>query len=112
MHSSSLESASTIQAYNGEESSAPVNTEPKALSKDSSMPEEMILTIAVAASATLILVIIVVFVVLRMRGKRIGDNESAAHSGSINDTSSSGTPKAKLKLIMKLDSGGFGEVCS
>jgi hypothetical protein len=78
----------------------------------------LILPISISTAALILVIIVAVFAILRIRRKKLEDNEKDVQSGDINlSTVSSFTKKfdktrrTRIKLIMKLDSGGFGEVC-
>jgi hypothetical protein len=81
-----------------------------------------IIYISLSVAAVVILSILSVVVYLRYRGKNLNDNEKPVPSDNNERTASTFTSKfdsssntntkrkLKLKLIVKLDSGGFGEV--
>jgi hypothetical protein len=91
------------------------------LSSDPPVSSSMVLYVSVAAAIAVILAIIAVFVILRWRRKSVEDDEKPETVGQNEDeavirfskkfwATRKTAPKSKLKLIIKLDSGGFGEV--
>jgi hypothetical protein len=76
----------------------------------------LVLFIVVAAASSIILAIIAAFAVRRWREKRVLDDENHDPEADVSTISRKfgitqlALSKSKLKLVSKLDSGGFGEV--